>query len=93
MKDRREEKSQISRPSIRPLHLHQVYQAKEAAEKAARRRSRRKGSRTAEIEKEIRERLWAHGGRDRLGECDSKIGGERREDDAYLGPIRDMRRS
>ena len=28
-----------------------------------------------------------------LGECDSKIEGERRDDDAYLGPIRDMRRS
>mmetsp|Transcript_6664 Transcript_6664/g.18692 ORF Transcript_6664/g.18692 Transcript_6664/m.18692 type:complete len:658 (-) Transcript_6664:23-1996(-) len=72
------------------------YQAKEAAEKAAQEEiEKQRGLERAEIEKEIRAKhsLELMEAAIALGECDSKIEGERRDDDAYLGPIRDMRRS
>ena len=72
------------------------YQAKEAAEKAAQEEiEKQRGLERAEIEKEIRAKhsLELMEAAIALGECDAKIEGERREDDAYLGPIRDMRRS
>jgi hypothetical protein len=72
------------------------YQAKEAAEKAAQEEiEKQRGLERAEIEKEIRAKhsLELMEAAIALGECDMKVEGERREDDAYLGPIRDMRRS
>jgi hypothetical protein len=72
------------------------YQAKEAAEKAAQEEiEKQRGLERAEIEKEIRAKhsLELMEAAIALGECDMKIEGERKDDDAYLGPIRDMRRS
>ena len=72
------------------------YQAKEAAEQAAQDAiEKQRGLERAEIEKEIRAKhsLELMEAAIALGECDAQLEGGRREDDAYLGPIRDMRRS